>query len=204
MSTKSKYPTIRDVEAKKLENITKTRIEMREWGLYRYPTLKKRIKSVGKLSEAIDKFFEEHSLYVEKASELPTPTELALYLGYPSQHALYNEINNPVDPRYSAVLARAIDMIKDALLKRQMDIAEIGKRWEGIDAALSRMERIDERTMPVTDNKSSIAIQINMNAQQKTRQLIDESVSSLIAGLADSNLRNVTEAETKEAEDDIG
>lgn len=194
-------PTIRETESKKLENITKKRTEMRKWGLYRYPTPTKRIKSVGKLKEAIDEFFEEHPLDVEKASQLPTPTELAMYLGYPSQQALYNEVNNPVDPRYSAVLAQSLDMIKDALLKRQMDIAEIGKRWEGIDAALSRMERIEERTMPVTDSKSSIAIQINMNAQQKTRQLIDESVSSLIAGLADSNLRNATEAEVEEPDD---
>ncbi len=194
-------PTIRETESKKLENITKKRSEMRKWGLYRYPTPTKRIKSVGKLNEAIDAFFEEHPLDVEKASKLPTPTELALYLGYPSQQALYNEINNPIDPRYSAVLAQAIDMIRDALLKRQMDIAEIGKRWEGIDAALSRMERIEERTMPASDSKSSIAIQINMNAQQKTRQLIDESVSSLIAGLADSNLRNATEAVVEESND---
>lgn len=153
------------------------------------------------LNKAIDEFFEEHPLDVERASQLPTPTELAMYLGYPSQQALYNEVNNPVEPRYSAVLAQALDMIRDALLKRQMDVAETGKRWEGIDAALSRMERIEERTLPVNDSKSSIAIQINMNAQQKTRQLIDESVSSLIAGLADSNLKNVTEVASEEIEE---
>lgn len=199
MSTQ--LPTIRQVESKKLENISKKRGEMRKWGLYRYPTPTKRIKSVGMLNKAIDEFFEEHPLDVERASQLPTPTELAMYLGYPSQQALYNEVNNPVEPRYSAVLAQALDMIRDALLKRQMDVAETGKRWEGIDAALSRMERIEERTLPVNDSKSSIAIQINMNAQQKTRQLIDESVSSLIAGLADSNLKNVTEVASEESDE---
>lgn len=168
--------------------------------MYRYPTPTKRIKSISLLRKRIDEFFEEHPTDVY-AQDLPTPTQLAIFLGYPTQQALYNEINNPTEPEYSVYLAQAVDMVKDALLRRQMQIAEIGKRWEGIDAALSRMERIDERTLPVSDSKQSIAIQINMNAREKTKQLVNDSIASLLGDLADSNLKNVTPVEEKK--DDI-
>lgn len=162
--------------------------------MYRYPTPTKRIKSISLLRKKIDEFFESHPTDVY-AQDLPTPTQLAIYLGYPTQQALFNEINNPIEPEYSAYLAQAVDMIRDCLLRRQMQIAEIGKRWEGVDAALSRMERIEERTMPISDSKQSIAIQINMNAREKTKQLVNDSIASLLGDLASSNLKNVTPVE---------
>lgn len=189
------YPTIREVESRKLENINKQKAQIREWGLYKYPTPTKRIKSVSQLKKKLDEFFETHPIDNKtKAVDLPTPTQLAVFLGYPSQASLFAEINNPVEPEYSAFLARAVDLIRDALMRKQMGIAERAGKWEGIDAALSRLERVEEKTMPETDSKSAINIQINLNAREKTRNLVNESIASLMSDLKSSNQKPVDTA----------
>lgn len=195
------YPTIRSIESKKLENINKTKAQLREWGLYKYPTPTKRIKSISQLKKKLDEFFEEHPITNKtKSVDLPTPTQLAVFLGYPSQSALFAEINNPVEPEYSAHLARAVDLIRDALLRKQMGIAEKAGKWDGIDAALSRMERIEEKTMPVEDSKASINLQINLNAREKTKNLVAESIASLMSDLKTSNQKPV-ETDYEEVEE---
>lgn len=197
----SSYPTIRSIESKKLENINKTKAQLREWGLYKYPTPTKRIKSISQLKKKLDEFFEEHPITNKtKSVDLPTPTQLAVFLGYPSQSALFAEINNPVEPEYSAHLARAVDLIRDALLRKQMGIAEKAGKWDGIDAALSRMERIEEKTMPVEDSKASINLQINLNAREKTKNLVAESIASLMSDLKTSNQKPV-ETDYEEVEE---
>lgn len=189
------YPTIREVESRKLENINKQKAQIREWGLYKYPTPTKRIKSVSQLKKKLDEFFETHPIDNKtKAVDLPTPTQLAVFLGYPSQASLFAEINNPVEPEYSAFLARAVDLIRDALMRKQMGIAERAGKWEGIDAALSRLERVEEKIMPETDSKSAINIQINLNAREKTRNLVNESIASLMSDLKSSNQKPVDTA----------
>ena len=189
------YPTIREIESKKLENINKQKAQIREWGLYKYPTPTKRIKSISQLKKKLDEFFETHPIDNKtKAVDLPTPTQLAVFLGYPSQASLFAEINNPVEPEYSAFLARAVDLIRDALMRKQMGIAERAGKWEGIDAALSRLERVEEKTMPETDSKSAINIQINLNAREKTRNLVNESIASLMSDLKSSNQKPVDTA----------
>lgn len=186
------YPTIREVESRKLENINKQKAQIREWGLYKYPTPTKRIKSVSQLKKKLDEFFETHPIDNKtKAVDLPTPTQLAVFLGYPSQASLFAEINNPVEPEYSAFLARAVDLIRDALMRKQMGIAERAGKWEGIDAALSRIERIDAGTAPESDSKSAINIQINLNAREKTKNLVNESIASLMSDLKSSNQKPV-------------
>lgn len=186
------YPTIREVESRKLENLNKTKAQVRQWGLYKYPTPTKRIKSISQLKKRLDEFFETHPINNKtKAMDLPTPTQLAVFLGYPSQASLFAEINNPVEPEYSAYLSRAVDLIRDALLKKQMGIAEKAGKWDGIDAALSRMERIEEKTMPVEDSKASINLQINLNAREKTKNLVAESIASLMSDLKTSNQKPV-------------
>lgn len=195
------YPTIREVESRKLENLNKTKAQVREWGLYKYPTPTKRIKSISQLKKRLDEFFETHPIDNKtKAMDLPTPTQLAVFLGYPSQSALFAEINNPVEPEYSAYLSRAVDLIRDALLKKQMGIAEKAGKWDGIDAALSRMERIEEKTMPVEDSKASINLQINLNAREKTKNLVAESIASLMSDLKTSNQKPV-ETDYEEVEE---
>ena len=142
--------TIREIESKKLENIKKTKKQMSEWGLYRYPTPLKKIPSISILRKKLDEFFDSHNTQYSNASDLPTVTELALFLGYPSQRALYNEINNPnqTEPEYAMYLERAVSLITDRITRKQMEIAEVGKRWEGIGAVLDREDRISEKTMP--------------------------------------------------------
>lgn len=195
------YPTIREVESRKLENLNKTKAQVREWGLYKYPTPTKRIKSISQLKKRLDEFFETHPIDNNtKAMDLPTPTQLAVFLGYPSQASLFAEINNPVEPEYSAYLSRAVDLIRDALLKKQMGIAEKAGKWDGIDAALSRMERIEEKTMPVEDSKASINLQINLNAREKTKNLVAESIASLMSDLKTSNQKPV-ETDYEEVEE---
>src|SRR5574344_1395482 len=133
----AKMPTIRETEMKRVESLALKKKEMQSWGMYKYPTPTKRIKSVSMLRKKIEQFFEENPVDQVKADKLPTPTQLAVYLGYPSARAMYDEINNPKEPDYSAILARGVDIIKDALGKRQLKIAEEKEDWKGIDAYLS-------------------------------------------------------------------
>ncbi len=178
--------TIRQIESDRLENIKKTKKEMQEWGIYRYPTPTKKIKSISLLRKTIEKFFEEHPIdQGTKAQDIPTPAELALYLGYKSERSMYSEINNPNNPypEYAAYIEQAVTLITNALNKRQMAIAEKANRWEGVDAAINRMNSVNESTMPKED-KGSIAIQINMNAREKTRALVNDSINALLGDIA--------------------
>lgn len=194
--------TIREIESKKLENIKKTKKQMSEWGLYRYPTPLKKIPSISILRKKLDEFFDSHNTQYSNASDLPTVTELALFLGYPSQRALYNEINNPnqTEPEYAMYLERAVSLITDRITRKQMEIAEVGKRWEGIGAVLDREDRISEKTMPDTDSKSAINIQINLNAREKAKNALNENLSSFLSELKMSNLKQI-DADVKSIED---
>ena len=67
-------PTIRETEMKRAENLALKKKEMQQWGMYKYPTPTRRIKSVSMLRRKIEQFFDENPVDRVKADKLPTPT----------------------------------------------------------------------------------------------------------------------------------
>lgn len=179
-------PTIRETEMKRAENLALKKKEMQQWGMYKYPTPTKRIKSVSMLRRKIEEFFDENPVDRVKADKLPTPTQLAVYLGYPSARAMYDEINNPKEPDYSAILARGVDIIKDALGKRQLKIAEEKADWKGIDAYLTRLDAEADKTDPnikkgAGSSKTEVNVTVNMERQERIKDYVSDKMDSLMA-----------------------
>ena len=171
---------------KKVESLALKKKEMQQWGMYKYPTPTKRIKSVSMLRKKIEQFFDENPVDHVKADKLPTPTQLAVYLGYPSARSMYDEINNPKEPDYSAILARGVDIIKDALGKRQLKIAEEKEDWKGIDAYLSRLDSEADKTDPSTrkgtgTSKTEVNVTVNMERQERIKDYVSDKMDSLMA-----------------------
>ena len=171
---------------KRVESLALKKKEMQSWGMYKYPTPTKRIKSVSMLRKKIEQFFEENPVDQVKADKLPTPTQLAVYLGYPSARSMYDEINNPKEPDYSAILARGVDIIKDALGKRQLKIAEEKEDWKGIDAYLSRLDTEADKTDPNTrkgtgTSKTEVNVTVNMERQERIKDYVSDKMDSLMA-----------------------
>lgn len=186
--------TIREKEQKKIENINKTRKEMLSWGVYRYPTPTKKIKSLSLLRKKLNEFFLENSAD-ETADKLPTPTKLAIYLGYASSSAMYKDINDRSEPEYSDALERAVDMIKDALQKRQLEIAENKEDWRGIDAVLQRMDKaqgLDTKT-----SKSDVNVNITIEQRQRIKSTIDDRLGFLNASFEEIEPKALSDSVTK-------
>lgn len=168
--------TIREKEAKKIENINKSKQQMQEWGIYRYPTPTKKVKSLSMLRKKIVEFFNEHDADA-KADKLPTPTQLAVYLGYSSSSAMYNDIRSNSYPEYSALLDRAVDVIKDNLQRRQLHLAEKKDDWKGIDAVLQRIDSAQGITSNTTN--SNVNVNITIEQKEKIKSLVDDRLSFL-------------------------
>ena len=171
---------------KRVESLALKKKEMQSWGMYKYPTPTKRIKSISMLRKKIEQFFEENPVDHVKADKLPTPTQLAVYLGYPSARSMYDEINNPKEPDYSAILARGVDIIKDALGKRQLKIAEEKEDWKGIDTYLSRLDAEADKTDPNTrkgtgTSKTEVNVTVNMERQERIKDYVSDKMDSLMA-----------------------
>ena len=184
--TRKKSMTIRETERMRLNNVNSTKKEMNKWGIYRYPTPTKKIKSVSLLRKKLQEFFEESNSDPKKAEMMITPTQLAIYLGYSSANAMYRDINNPdVAPEYAQLLDRAVDLIKDNLQRRQLRYAEFMNDWKGVDAVLQRIDKAQEKTEPVEDEEKNINININLEKQERIKGLVDERIASLMANAID-------------------
>lgn len=190
--------TIREKEQKKIENINKSKQEMNSWGIYRYPTPTKKIKSISLLRKKLNAFFIENSAD-ETADRLPTPTRLAIYLGYASSTAMFKDINDRTEPEYSDLLARAVDMIKDALQKRQLEIAESKEDWHGIEAVLQRMDKA--QGLDTKKSQSDVNINISIEEKQRIKSTIDDRLGFLNAEFTEIKPKALSQSVTKLSED---
>lgn len=182
--------TIRDKEQMKIENINKTKKEMQSWGVYRYPTPTKKIKSLSLLRKSLNQFFAENPANVQ-AHELPTPTKLAVYLGYASAGQMYRDIRESSYPEYSMLLERAVDMIKDALQNRQLEIAENKEDWHGIDAVLKRIDK--EQGLDTKTNRSDVNVNITIEQKNRIRSAIDDRLGFLKGNFEDVKSKELPE-----------
>ena len=189
---KMDMPTVKDTEERRID-ISRKRKELTTWELYRYPTKNKPIKSRSKLLEKVDEFFADN----EDTPESITPARLALFLGYPSERAMMREINNPnpSDPEYSAILERALALIRDRLLNEMLKNARSQEKdgWKGFMAALDYIDKQDPsmNRKASGDGKGNVNIAIQVNQEQQKGRLslmINDSVDALLKS---------TEAETK-------
>lgn len=186
--------TIREKEQRKIENINKSKQEMNSWGIYRYPTPTKKVKSISLLRKKLNQFFMENSAE-ETADRLPTPTRLAIYLGYASSTAMYKDINDRTEPEYSDLLARAVDMIKDALQKRQLEIAESKEDWHGIEAVLQRMDKA--QGLDTKKSQNDVNINISIEEKQRIKSTIDDRLGFLNAEFTEIKPKALSESVMK-------
>lgn len=186
--------TIREKEQRKIENINKSKQEMNSWGIYRYPTPTKKVKSISLLRKKLNQFFMENSAD-ETADRLPTPTRLAIYLGYASSTAMYKDINDRTEPEYSDLLARAVDMIKDALQKRQLEIAESKEDWHGIEAVLQRMDKA--QGLDTKKSQNDVNINISIEEKQRIKSTIDDRLGFLNAEFTEIKPKSLSESVMK-------
>ena len=186
--------TIREKEQRKIENINKSKQEMNSWGIYRYPTPTKKVKSISLLRKKLNQFFMENSAE-ETADRLPTPTRLAIYLGYASSTAMYKDINDRAEPEYSDLLARAVDMIKDALQKRQLEIAESKEDWHGIEAVLQRMDKA--QGLDTKKSQNDVNINISIEEKQRIKSTIDDRLGFLNAEFTEIKPKALSESVMK-------
>lgn len=186
--------TIREKEQRKIENINKSKQEMNSWGIYRYPTPTKKVKSISLLRKKLNQFFMENSAD-ETADRLPTPTRLAIYLGYASSTAMYKDINDRTEPEYSDLLARAVDMIKDALQKRQLEIAESKEDWHGIEAVLQRMDKA--QGLDTKKSQNDVNINISIEEKQRIKSTIDDRLGFLNAEFTEIKPKALSESVMK-------
>lgn len=186
--------TIREKEQRKIENINKSKQEMNSWGIYRYPTPTKKVKSISLLRKKLNQFFMENSAD-ETADRLPTPTRLAIYLGYASSTAMYKDINDRTEPEYSDLLARAVDMIKDALQKRQLEIAESKEDWHGIEAVLQRMDKA--QGLDTKRSQNDVNINISIEEKQRIKSTIDDRLGFLNAEFTEIKPKALSESVMK-------
>lgn len=134
------------------------------------------------MKKRLVEFFEHTDNNPTHAEHLPTPSQLAVFLGYSSAQAMYRDINNPeVAPEYAQLLDRAVDILKDNLQRRQLRYAEARSDWQGVDAILQRMDKAQERTEPVEDKDKNINININIEKQERIKGFIDEKMELLMA-----------------------
>ncbi len=205
MGKKKNLPTIREVEAKKVEHIRSSKKQIAKFNIYRYPTPTKRVNSISLLKKRIDEFFNQYDLSDKtKPKGLPLPSDLAIYLGYSSYRAMAQDINSPVSPEYSAILERAVEYINSLLMRTELDIAQRAKDVRGIDNVLKRIDKQNEQTLPKSeDPKNQINIQINIEKQRKIEDFVSEQMSELFASV-DSKEEdcNTSDIEFEEVQDD--
>ena len=134
-----------------------------------------------------------------RAEELPTPSQLAVHLGYPSAMAMFRDINSPeIEPEYAQLLERAVDMIKDNMQRRQLRFAEIKKDWEGIADVVNRMDKDIEKSRP--DEGKTVNININIEKQERIKSFLSDSMDRL---MADAEYEEVDEQKLLEDKDGI-
>ena len=160
------------------EQVNAEKKELSRWSLYRQPTPSKKIKSVATLRKKIREFFDGCDDIVP-----PTPSQLALYLGYASASALYREIANPQEPEYAAELEAAVDRITDFMTVRQMKMAERADDYRGYESALKRIDALVEKAEGRASNGNAPLIGGDVNIQvnvEKLNSLIDDSIDSIL------------------------
>lgn len=196
MASRKEVPTIREIEFSKLENVNKSKKEMKQWNIYRHPTTTKRVPSISKLRKLISEFFEQHVVTATTpVFDYPTVTELALFLGYPNQKKLFYDINNPVVPEYSDELARAVDQIQDLMQRKQMDVGASGKDYRGIATALERQDKISASVAP--DEASNVKLTISVEAKTKIDNLIADGIANIFG------TKEVIESDFEEVKEEV-
>lgn len=177
--TRSNSPTIRSIEARKKENLQKKRGEMKSFELDILTTPGKPVKSVPRLKEALDAFFDEHS-----EDPYVTINELANYLGYSDADALSRACFDESVPKYTALIRRAYAKVEDLMTKRMLYIADVRGDVKGYQAALDRLDRKREKFDPdslLAAEKPRVNVSIEMRNGETIKSVLDDRIASLLS-----------------------
>lgn len=199
MGQSQSAPSIRKIEASKKENINKSKKEMRAWGGCRYPVRCKPVDSVSQLNKKLNEFFEQYFTDDNR----PSVNDLAIFLGYPSQRAIYREINNPCPNNidYQALLERAVGIIDDRIVKSMMDISEVAQDYRGFDSALKRMDSINAKYETAATEGKASGLSININISSKMDAKLVDVMDSLKKAVTLPEAEKPVEASYTEIED---
>lgn len=219
-SEDQKHLTIFQQEQKRIA-LNRQKQEIANWGVFRYPTLLKPVKSVSKLEEKIGEYFSQFTdenmfetdllqigKYAEKLivknATLPTVSELANYIGYPSANAIYKELNKPsvsTDARYYMVLEKAVSLIESLYEKRALTLGEKAEDYRAYTEILKRHDQIKERL----EEKESVGINnnngvVNINLFNSYKNEMKNKVHELMENnkavvIEDAEVTEITEEE---------
>ena len=191
--------TICETESTKLEALNKSRKELEKFDIYRYPATTKRIKSVSILKKKIAEFFEQYGIdtnSLDSPDSLPLPSDLAMFLGYPSYRAMATAINSPTDPEWSAELERAVEHINNLLMRTQLRMAMDNSDLKGVDSVIKRLDKINDTSRPrEADPKNQVNIQINIEHKKKIDDFVTDRIENLMSNLGKLDM---TDDEDKE------
>lgn len=183
-------PSPRQVEATTLEARTKNkelRENIKEFGVARYPTPTKKIKSITKLKKRIEQFFDysyHSTAKQDKNNARETVNDLALWLGYSSRNTLMQAIATSRDnePEYAEWLEYAVSKLEDRFDKEWLDTIRASTDPRAIDQYAKFIERMDKlraTSNPKDDEKQAVNISINIAKNEIVNEAIDKSIDSL-------------------------
>lgn len=193
--------------------------EVENWGVFRYPTSFKPVKSVSQLEKKVEQYFSQFDNLVESElisagkgamkehvtkTNLPSVSEFAAFVGYPSANSLYKELRHPsvnTDPRYYFVLEKAVGLIETVYERRAMELGEKASDFRAYTEILKRHDTMRERleqedALNGTINNAGGTININMYKG------FEKDMNDRITALFDSVNKDVVEAEVTEIGDE--
>ena len=169
-------PTIRSIEKLKKENVNAKRKEAKAFELDLLTAPGKPLRSVPKLQEALNEFFDKH-----KSDPYITINELAIAVGYADADALSKALYDESTPRYTALLRRAYSLVDDLMTKRMLHLADLRHDVKGYQAALERMDKKRDKYDPALDqSNTSVSIAINMKESEEIKGLVSDRISALL------------------------
>ena len=188
-------PTIRSIEKMKKQDVNKKRKDTKTFELDILTAPGKPMRSVPRLKEALDVFFEEH-----QDDPYVTVNELAIAVGYADSDALSKALFDESNPKYTALLRKAYSLVDDVMTKRMLHVADIRGDVRGYQVALERMDKKRDKYDPSMDQtNTSVKIAIEMKETKEIQSIVSDRISALLSaqkGTAiDVQPRPVKEAE---------
>ena len=209
--------TIRENQ-EKMGQINEKKKDIANWGVFRYPTSLKPVKSVSQLNRKISEYFQQfgyivtsHTIELKNLMEkeiiedvkVPTVNGLATHLGYPSASALYREIMRPAvstDPQYYHSLERAISTIEELYEERMITIGEKAGDFRAYSEVLKRhdeqrtkmvdMEKETMLSVPAHGGLQSVSKSISNDMNARIKALMDKTFASCDAPFVDASEEN--------------
>ena len=169
--------TIRQMEAMRKEyqdSLKNQRQDIEAFELDVLTTPRKPMRSVPRLREAINGFFEAHmdDPYI-------TLNELATSIGYADEDAMVKDSFNPSNrPEYNAIIRKAVSKVENLLTRKMLAIADAAGDTRGYQIALQRMDKKRDKYDPDSRlDDTQVKVNIQMQENESIKSLLQELLS---------------------------